>query len=179
MDKNQAFNYMITLFKEWHIKETSDNSAYKTAFSKLSLLKLLFLTAATPNDESSDLLDVFDNFYALPYGPVESDIYKDINADTISNFTITERAIIEKVAQESGNKELTAAEQLRIKNAVDTLRSKNSKLVTLNAFELVNITHRWDSWQSAYSFAQFMEQQSAKITSESIRNDKNKFYEIN
>lgn len=179
MNKNQAFDYMISLFKEWHITETGDCDAYKTAFSKLSLLKLLFLTSATSNDENPDLLDVFDNFYALPYGPVESDIYNDINADNINNYTITERSIREKSNHESVNQNITADDKSRIKEAVELLRSKNPKLITLNAFELVEITHKWDSWQSAYSFALFMEQQSAKITQESIRNDSNKYYGIN
>lgn len=176
MNKNQAFDYMISLFKEWHIKETGDNNAYITAFSKLSLLKLLFLTAATSSDENPDLLDVFDNFYALPYGPVESDIYNGINADIINNFTITERSIREKANPRSYEQDFTEGDQIRIKKAVELLQSKNPKLVTLNAFELVEITHKWDSWQSAYSFAQFMDQQSAKIKKESIRADRNKYY---
>lgn len=73
MDKIYAFDYMITLLNEWREAFNTGNTC--RVLSKLSVLKLLFLVAAPKKDGGEDLLNVFDNFHALPYGPVESDIY--------------------------------------------------------------------------------------------------------
>jgi len=57
------------------------------------------------------------------------------------------------------------------------LKKKNEKLVLLNAFELVEITHRWSSWNRAMDFAEFMKQLSAKMPTDSIR-DSSKIFDL-
>lgn len=64
-----------------------------------------------------------------------------------------------------------------IRNAVKALRAKNDHLIELNAFELVAITHRWDSWNRAMDFAEFMGQMSAKMSIDSIR-DSSKIFDL-
>lgn len=65
----------------------------------------------------------------------------------------------------------------RVRNAVNDLKEKNEKLVLLNAFELVEITHRWSSWNRAMDFAEFMKQLSAKMSIDSIR-DSSKIFDL-
>lgn len=65
----------------------------------------------------------------------------------------------------------------RVRNAVNDLKKKNEKLVLLNAFELVEITHRWSSWNRAMDFAEFMKQLSAKMSIDSIR-DSSKIFDL-
>lgn len=175
MDKNQAFNYMISLFKEWHFDVTKNHNGYREVFSKLSLLKLLFLTAATTNKEGNDLLEVFDNFYALPYGPVESDVYDSIKNNNLPNYILTERQLNDK-EQSDYIETLTPEDKNLIKSSVHTLRLKNENLITLSSFELVEITHKWESWDKAFKFAKFLGTNSYAMPKESIKNDRNKFY---
>ena len=77
MNKIFAFDYMLSLFEQWYKEEGKETMNFQNC-SKLSVLKLLFLAAVPKREDSRDLLDVFDNFHALPYGPVESDIYNAI-----------------------------------------------------------------------------------------------------
>ena len=77
MNKIFAFDYMLSLFEQWYKDEGKESMNFQNC-SKLSVLKLLFLTAAPKREGARDLLDVFNNFHALPYGPVESDIYNAI-----------------------------------------------------------------------------------------------------
>ena len=51
------------------------------------------------------------------------------------------------------------------------LKKKNSKLVELNAFELVDISHKWYSWQFTFDLAQKLNQRSKKIPNELIARD--------
>lgn len=80
IDKIEAFDYMLHLFEEWR---DNHETIKGKPFPKLTAMKLLFLAAAPKKDGGDDLLDIFDNFYAMPYGPVESDVY---NAFRKTNF---------------------------------------------------------------------------------------------
>lgn len=64
-----------------------------------------------------------------------------------------------------------------VKDAVNALKERNKNLILLNAFALVEITHKWESWRQSITFAKLMEMSSYKMTVESIRNDRNKYFE--
>lgn len=173
MDKIYAFDYMLSLFEEWCNEESKGTMIFKNR-SKLSVLKLLFLTAAPKKQGSRDLLDTFNNFYALPYGPVESDIYNAIQNNILPSYIVTERSILRKV---NNHLPYTIDDYIHIKDAVDELKEINRHLITLNAFSLVEITHKWESWKQSIAFARLMDMSSYKMTKESIRNDRNKYFE--
>lgn len=164
---------MLSLFEEWY-KEESKGSMNFHNRSKLSVLKLLFLAAAPKKQGDCDLLDTFNNFYALPYGPVESDVYNAIQKNILPSYTVTERSILKK---EIHQLPYTIDEYIKIKNAVDALKEKNRHLIILNAFSLVEITHKWESWKQSIAFARLMDMSSYKMTKESIRSDRNKIFE--
>lgn len=141
-------------------------------------MKLLFLAAAPKEDGGDDLLDIFDNFYAMPYGPVESDVYNAMREDKLPSFSVKYRSIEPREGVEPYNaKRYNDKFYHRVRNAVNELRKENEKLVLLNAFELVEITHRWSSWNRAMNFAEFMEQLSAKMPTDSIR-DSSKIFDL-
>lgn len=174
MDKILAFDYMLSLFEKWHKDVFVEGRDFEN-HSKLSLLKLLFLTSVPKKDtDETDLLNIFNKFYALPYGPVESDIYEAINSDKLPTYCITERKIIKKTERKLNI--LPCNDRELIDNEVDKLRSNNETLILLDAFELVEITHQWESWKSAFKFAQFMGIQSYEMESDSIRFDRNKYF---
>ncbi|WP_231501928.1 SocA family protein [Bacteroides sp. 14(A)] len=91
----------------------------------------MFLTAAPKREGASDLLDVFNNFHALPYGPVESDIYNAIQDKRLPSYIVTERSVVKK---ENAILPYKIEDYTRIKDAVDTLKEKNKYLILLNAF---------------------------------------------
>lgn len=136
------------------------------------------MAAAPKKDGGDDLLDIFDNFYAMPYGPVESDVYNAMCEDKLPSFSVKYRSIEPREGAEPYNaKRYNCKLYHRVRNAVNDLREKNEKLVLLNAFELVEITHRWSSWDRAMDFAEFMGQMSAKMSIDSIR-DSSKIFDL-
>lgn len=80
VDKIEAFDYMLHLFEEWR---DNHETIKGKPFPKLTAMKLLFLAAAPKEEGGDDLLDIFDNFYAVPYGPVEIDVYNAIQEDKL------------------------------------------------------------------------------------------------
>ena len=170
-----AFDYMLTLFKEWYESVAPSGSGF-TNLSRLSVLKLLFFASAPKNDQDQDdLLQIFDKFYALPYGPVESDLYTAIKQGLLPNYNVKERSIDIKSSNLNYD-DLGNETKLLIKGEIEQLKKKNPTLVTKSAFDLVDISHQWESWQEAYGFAQFLGKQSYEMTLESIKEDRNKFF---
>lgn len=165
---------MLSLFEEWYNEENREQNKGFEKCSKLSVLKLLFLTSAPKGEDSIDLLDVFDNYYALPYGPVESDIYNAIQNDNLPSYTVKDRTIIAK------NTPIPLPYSVEcfsnIKRAVDDLKKINRSLVRLNAFELVEITHKWESWNKSMEFARFMGVSSYKMMADAIRTDSSRCF---
>ena len=156
IDKIEAFDYMLQLFEEWR---DSHEELKNEPFPKLKAMKLLF-------------------FYAMPYGPVEIDIQKAMCEDRLPSFSVKYRSIEPREGAEPYNaKRYNDKFYHRVRNAVNDLRGENEKLVLLNAFELVEITHRWNSWNLAMDIAVFMEQLSAKMPTDSIR-DSSKIFDL-
>ena len=86
MDKNLIFEYLVFRLDEW--KKYLEKNGFKVpAFTKLRLQKVLFLVCAwnTSNSEKK-LLNIFNNFCALPYGPVEMDIYEAMRTNNVFNL---------------------------------------------------------------------------------------------
>lgn len=175
MDKKNVFSYILEQLIAWYTEVATEPRGYEHAFSKLTTLKLLFLVSAVPNGENNDLLDIFDKFYALPYGPVESDIYNSINELDIPNFTISDKGIQK---EENVSVLVDSDTKKRIDSSVSELRRQNSTIVLCPAFKLVDITHKWESWNKAYEFAKFMGIQSSIMTASDIRTDRNKYYGV-
>lgn len=164
MSKIYAFDYMLSLFENWYNEENKEQNKGFENCSKLSMLKLLFLTAVPKEEGARDLLDIFDNFHALPYGPVESDIYNAIQDKKLPSYIITERSITKK---ENVTLLYNVDDYSLVKDAIDALKMKNRHLILLNAFDLVKITHKWESWKQSINFAKLMDMSSYKMTVDS------------
>ena len=165
---------MLQLFEEWR---DNHETIKGKPFPKLKAMKLLFLAAAPKEQGGSDLLDIFDNFYAMQYGPVESDVYNAIQANMLPSYIAEYRSIERRKECIDFSSEYKGPEYEPIQNAVKDLRAKNENLIELNAFELVEITHKWNSWNLAMDIAVFMKQLSAKMSIDSIR-DSSKIFDL-
>ena len=88
MSKIYAFDYMLSLFENWYNEENKEQNKGFENCSKLSMLKLLFLTAVPKEEGARDLLDIFDNFHALPYGPKNQLVQLYLNGKRKCDITL-------------------------------------------------------------------------------------------
>lgn len=159
--KLQIFEYLVKRFIDWYKDINNNSDIIYAEFTRLKLQKLLFLSAAINATESnSDLLSVFSNFYAMQYGPVESDIYNAMMNDEFTKLSFSERYMIVQ-------SDMAGIEQ-GIDNAIIQLRSKNEQLINYPAFKLVEITHKWKSWQDAYDIANALGNGSERMLVDNI-----------
>lgn len=176
-DKILAFEYLVSRLIEWYRNSISSSAeVLPPHFSRLSILKLLFLTAAVKNDEikglkNQDLLGIFDKFCAMQYGPVEIDVYTAIVKGYTQIYKFDNNSI--KIIRAIGDyfNGLDASLKESIDNSIALLISKNKNIVKYSATQLVNITHKWQSWQNAMWLANLSGTRQEAMTTESIRKD--------
>lgn len=166
-----AFEYFVYQLNNWY-KEVYGN-VEENDLSTLKVLKLLFFATAvgTNKDSENTLLDcVFDNFYAMPYGHVESDIYNSAKANLIKNIrleyessvVLDAKQIIENISEEIKQK---------IDNQIIQLKSINFELIKYSSFELVELSHKWYSWVKNYNRAKNDGKYSVNIPIEDIKSE--------
>lgn len=165
--KRIAFEYLLTLLLNWAKELIPVVPEY--SFTRLKALKLLFFTAAVKNEQGGDLLDIFDNFYALPNGPVESDIYNCITADQLTYYSFNDFSF--GLKQNYDEKDLNEELKSRIKLAVEALRGKNERIVAYKADQLVDLSHIWLSWQKSISMAKAFGKGSYRMNLSEIRSN--------
>lgn len=128
---------------------------------------LFFVVAANATEASHELLDVFNRFYALPYGPVEMDVYEKMKENKFRKIKFEGNVCLIKnrhfVPEENISDKYKA-----IDAAVSGLRKINKNFVMLTSSELVKISHRWSAWSDAMDVAVFLGKNSMNMTSEEI-----------
>lgn len=148
-----AFEYFVYQLNNWY-KEAYGN-VEENDLSTLKVLKLLFFATAvgTNKDSENTLLDcVFDNFYAMPYGHVESDVYKSAKDKLMTNISLGHESSIVKNAQQIID---NIGEDIKekIDNQINHLKLINFELIKYSSFELVELSHKWYSWVKNYNKA--------------------------
>ena len=170
------FEYLIYLLLSWY-KELHPNENPILSFSRLKSLKLLFLVSAVNASEGNEgLLGIFDKFYAMQHGPVESDIYKAMTLDETIFFSYKNRITDYKGKDARIFDNIEFKTSKIIKESVDALKKINPKIVEYKPFDLVNITHKWNSWQVAFEMAQIFGKGSESMSIESIKKDTKYFF---
>lgn len=172
-EKIIAFEYIISKLTDWFLdlKGCQDKEVAFREFNKLKLFKLHFFVSTIhtkiDGDDTKDLLDIFNTFYALPYGPVESFVYNHL--DDLQIYSITNGPISQK--KEIGNHfdAMVPSTKAYIDSSVELLREKNEKIVTYPAFNLVELSHQWPVWRLLYHRAIKQGKRSNKMPSELIR----------
>lgn len=158
------------LFFEYFIDSLSqrNNNSFK-GFTTLKLIKLLFLTVGVSSTEKDrGLTTVFNNFVAMPYGPVESDIYDTIRTDRLSKYNITSSQCA--IKNNNANTTLDEDSKQIIDNAIKLLFERNPEILSCQPFELVDITHKWSCWKICYDVALANGKHSISIPSRMIQN---------
>ena len=120
-------------------------------FTTLKLIKLLFLVVGvSSNEDEEGLTRIFNRFSAMPYGPVESDIYTAIQTNKLNKYYIDSSSCTIK---EDCNINPQGKNRQEINDAIEQLLIKNPKILQSQPFELVDITHKWSCWRTCYNIA--------------------------
>ena len=153
--KIEIFETIVHRLKDWFMEENKITSIEKfnssNDFSILKLIKLHFFVTAINSNIDPVLLNKFD-FFAMPYGPVETDIYRKIKDDSkFSNFSINnfKTTFTNNIPSKNIDEELKNS----INEAISTIKKIDSCFINADAGSLVELTHKWDSWKIVYAKA--------------------------
>jgi hypothetical protein len=140
MDRSQkilAFEYLVNKLIAWYQADVGQNIAIWSHFTRLTILKLLFLVSTVKDsaNQNNDLLSIFNNNYSDVFDNVPEMVRKAIDT------------------------------------AIDLLMQQNRQLIKLPASQLVDITHKWQSWQNAMRIAILSHRRQEPMLSSSIRQD--------
>ncbi|WP_439695376.1 type II toxin-antitoxin system antitoxin SocA domain-containing protein [Mucilaginibacter sp. AW1-7] len=150
--KLAAFDYVVFRLSEWY---TEKNGQWQNNdLSRLKVTKLLFfVTAVSSTSDNPGLLNVFDNFAAMPYGHVESEIQDHMHESLNYDISKSSVSFKEGVANYQPDAFVDANTRLLIEQAVAKMKLINNDLINYNAFKLVDLSHRWQSWKTIFSLA--------------------------
>ena len=137
---------------------------------------MLFFTSVIKTEDGHDLLDIFDNFYAMQHGPVESDIYNSISANQFRfySFDGISLKLPSNITDESFH-DLDDETKQNICNSLKELKKVNSRIVGYDPFKLVELSHQWNSWKRTYEVAGLMGKGSEKMSLKLIKEDEQFF----
>jgi uncharacterized phage-associated protein len=170
--KISAFNYLVHELYKWHLEYSNDSKT--NDLSKLKVMKLVFFTSAISSDRNNaGLLSTFNNFSAMPYGHVESDVYSKM--DNLIYYHFDDQCLSIKEKLDIDNIEIDKELKSSIVLAVKKLRLTNPDLINYKAFDLVDISHKWKSWKMMYSLARRNGRYSMKIPTEMIMTELKSF----
>ena len=163
--KIKCFEFLTENLLNWFSSQSNSHND----FSKLKLFKLLFFVSAVDASESENgLLEIFDKFHAMPYGHVESDIY--------DNFGQLNRVVVGK-KYTSIKPEIDETEYYLsidpfkelIHQSIESLKQCNADIINYSAFDLVELSHEWQSWKSIFNLARLQNKLSLPIPQSLIK----------
>ncbi|SDE81153.1 Panacea domain-containing protein [Riemerella columbipharyngis] len=174
-NKIPAFEYILLKLNDWYHEVFPNKKEEENDISILKAMKLLFFTASVNRSdkggEHEDLLDIFGNFQAWPYGHVEADVYNNFRNSTNivldrHKLIISNIEAIENWANK--NPELSN----KINGSIKALKEKNIDLIKKGAFDLVDISHSYLTW---IYYHQYRKEHNTTIPIAEIRNEE-KYY---
>ena len=145
LEKEQLFEYFVVQLDKWK-KEVITNSG--SSFSKLQLQKLLFLVSAQDSTlQFHPMLDIFDRFYALKYGPVEMDIYDAMTQGSFKALSFGERMCEIHHEKTSYFDNIPEDQRAIVDDAIKKLRIRNPYYILKDPFESSStIPFKCDKW---------------------------------
>lgn len=169
MNKNLLFEYLVFRLDEWK-KNIEKRNEKVPAFTKLRLQKILFLVCAwNVENTNRKLLNIFNQFYALPYGPVEIDIYEAMkNNQTFQHISFNGNECIYCKLESAMFASISSVHRKWIDEAMDDFVKNDRKYLTMPVFDLVDITHRWSAWRITMDIASFFGKKIEKMSVKSI-----------
>ncbi|HOY11799.1 MAG TPA: hypothetical protein PLY70_01610 [Saprospiraceae bacterium] len=164
--KVACFEYLVDELVTWVREESGDPDR---DLNRLKIIKLhFFISAASSSDSQEGLLDLFNDFHAMPYGHVESSIYDEIKTDSLSKYSLLPNGFTPKSTEIKNFNLVTQIEKDLIQRGISNIKSINPKLVMKSGGYLVDLSHEWRSWKMIYSIAKSFGKNSMKIPNELI-----------
>ena len=178
IDKILLFEYLIYCLIEWYKDAVSNNEHLNKHFTRLTALKLLFFVSTIKDTENKnkDLLDIFSNYCAMQYGPVEIDIYAAIVDGKTQLYKFGVHGLIVNSENNTIFDSLNLQDKSRIDRAIMLLKNRNPKIISYPASILIDISHKWEAWQNAMSLASMLGKRCENMPTNSIRENR-QFYE--
>lgn len=175
MNKILLFEYLVFRLNEW--KKTIEEAGTKVpAFTKLRLQKILFLVCAwEATNKDMRLLSVFDNFYALPYGPVEIDIYEAMKKRSFQHICFEGNICICDSLMSAMFADVSDEHKLYVDETIKHFMDSHFEYLSMPVFDLVELTHKWSVWQIAMQYAKLLGHNKARITSSDIIESKKSY----
>lgn len=165
-EKLRLFEYFVVQLDKWKNSVSPKNGS---PFSKLQLQKLLFLTSAQgATIQDHPMLDMFDRFYALKYGPVEMDVYDAMTQGTFESLSFGERYCAIDNNKTTFFDSIPEDQRIMVDNAIFLLKKRNPIYILKNPSELVEITHGWTVWQIAMIMAETLNSKMERMTTSDI-----------
>ena len=163
--KIELFEYLVYLLEQW---KAEINATEK--FTKLRLQKILFFAAAiNATEEEHPLLDIFDRFFAMPYGPVELDIYESMKKNEFNHLHFN-GIECQSNFQSFDVSSINPKNRNDINNAVRALKGVGFDYLSAPVYNLVEITHKWSAWQIAMDISKMSGSLQERMTTEDICN---------
>lgn len=166
----EIFKNIVFQLRDRYVENTSMSKGQfneNNDFNILKLIKLHFFVIAI-NSENDDSLLEQNEFWAMPYGPVETTIYGQIrNNKNFDEFVLSNDKIVFNNDKPFINPEVEA----KITHSVSLLLDLEPRLLYTDAGTLVDLTHKWNCWRKNYSLARAKNAYSSIIPKEDIIND--------
>lgn len=173
-EKLYLFEYFVIQLNKW---KQEVRPKIDIPFSKLQLQKLLFLASTQDATiQSHPMLDMFDRFYALKYGPVELDVYEAMTHGSFEALNFGERYCEVHPERMAFIDSITEAQKTMVDRAIGMLKKRNPEYILKEPFELVEITHGWTVWQIAMMMADLSNSKMEKMSTADICNSIQKVY---
>ena len=169
MNKKLLFEYLVFRLDEWK-KNIESTGKSVPAFTKLRLQKILFLVCAwNATNAERKLLNVFNNFYALPYGPVEMDVYEAMKSDKAFQYiSFNGNKCVYSNLEKTLFKGDESKETKWVDDAVNVFVQDQRRYLYMPVFDLVELTHRWSAWKISMDIATILGNKKEEISVESI-----------
>ena len=94
-----------------------------------------------------------------------------MTSDQLDYFSFSDIYLIRKTASLSKNIKLPNDLKLKLDGAITALRVANPKIISLDAFDLVEISHKWESWKYAMRLASLLGKHSYPLSISLLRNE--------
>jgi uncharacterized phage-associated protein len=175
METINIFKNIVFELRDWYVTKRDISMDLFNDFNDFTILKIIklhFFVVTINCEEESDLLDN-NTFYAMPYGPVETNVYnfyKKSKGDFDGLFTISNEKIV--FSDGAISPEITRELKEKISNAIQKLDELEPNLILAGAGSLVELTHTWNTWKKYYSLAKSKESYSELMPNAEIKMDK-------
>jgi hypothetical protein len=132
------FEYFLFRIIKWNQEVEQD--VYQISVTKAVLL--LFFTSSCNND----MLDIFNNYTAAPYGSLEEDIWKNLRKNKKSFFRVVNSCFICEGTVDDLKPYLNSTYCSIIDESIKKLKNLNRKIITYSSWDLMDINKCWYSW---------------------------------